>query len=61
MKRVYVIQDDEGHWYVIPFDRKNEFIHDQMSMDIDSGEFDDKWGGFRTGGNLNLIPLYAEI
>jgi len=28
---------------------------------IDSGQFDDKWGKYRTGGDLNLVQLYAVI
>jgi hypothetical protein len=27
----------------------------------DSGEFDRKWGQYMTGGDLNLIQLWAEI
>jgi hypothetical protein len=26
----------------------------------DSGEFDNKWGKYRTGGDLNLVPLYIK-
>jgi hypothetical protein len=62
MTRVYATQDESCHWYVIPYDRKEEFFKDEQNEDmIDSGEFDDKWGQYRTGGGLNLIPLYAEI
>jgi len=62
MQKVKAIQDESGHWYVIPNDLLNQFLNDELDESmIDSGEFDDKWGKYRTGGDLNLIQLYAEI
>lgn len=62
LKRVAVVQDDSGHWYVIPYELYNDFYDDNENEDmVDSGEFDKKYGNYMTGGNLNLIQLYAEI
>lgn len=62
MKKAYAVQDESCHWYVIPLERKEEFSADNGNEDmVDSGAFDDKWGKFRTGGDLNLIQLYAEF
>lgn len=59
--RVIATQDESSHWYVIPYDRKEEFSKDSENESmIDSGDFDDKWGGYMTGGDLNLIPLYIN-
>ena len=62
MKKVKVITDESGHWYVIPNDLIDDFYKDSEDNSmIDSGEFDSKWGIYRTGGDLNLVQLYAEI
>ncbi len=57
MKRVYVTQDDSGHWYVIPYELKEQFNYDLENEDED---FDDKYGQYRTGGDINLIELYIK-
>jgi len=62
MKKVKAVKDDSGHWYVIPNDLYEEFIKDEQNGDmIDSGKFDEKYGKYMTGGDLNLIQLYAEV
>lgn len=62
MQKVKVEQDDSGHWYIIPNDLVTEFSNDLENEDIvDSGQFDAKWGKYRTGGRINNIQLYAEI
>lgn len=62
MEKVKAIQDESNHWYVIPNDLLNDFRKDEQDESmIDSGEFDDKWGKYRTGGDLNLVQLWAEI
>ena len=62
MVKVKAIQDESGHWYVIPNNLLSEFRKDELNESmIDSGKFDDKWGKYMTGGDLNLIQLYAEI
>jgi hypothetical protein len=58
--KVKAIQDDSYHWYVISNELYDEFLIDEQNEDmIDSGEFDAKWGEYRTGGDLNLIQLYT--
>jgi len=62
MKKVQAVQDESSHWYVIPNELIDEFSDDQEDIKmIDSGKFDEKWGKYRTGGDLNLIQLYADI
>lgn len=62
LKPVKAVQDESGHWYVVPVDLYSEFSKDELDEElVDSGEFDNKWGQYRTGGDLNLIQLYAEV
>lgn len=62
LQRVLAVQDDSSHWFVIPYNKAPEFFADLENEEIiDSGEFDNKWGQYRTGGDLNLVALYAEI
>jgi hypothetical protein len=62
MEKVKAIKDESGHWYVIPNNMLNEFYIDEQNEDmINSGDFDNKWGKYRTGGDLNLVQLWAEI
>jgi hypothetical protein len=63
MKKVKAVRDDSGHWYVIPNElRIIEFFKDLNNEDmVDSGQFDEKYGKYMTGGDLNLVQLYAEI
>lgn len=67
MTRVYCTKDDSGHWYVIPYELKDDF--NLLITDMDNEpfnydlfqEFEDKYGYYRTGGDLNLISLYANF
>jgi hypothetical protein len=62
MEKVKAVKDDSGHWYVLPNEMIEDFFKDlNNEAMIDSGKFDDKYGKHRTGGDLNLIQLYAEI
>ena len=62
MTPVKAIQDDSGHWHIMPNSMVEDFYRDGHDEDfIDSGEFDNKYGQYRTGGDLNLLQLYAEI
>lgn len=62
MEKVKVIQDESGHWYVIPNDLLDEFAEDEENESmVDSGKFDEKWDKYRTGGDLNLVQLWAEM
>ena len=58
---VKVIKDNDGHWYIIPNHLLDEFNEDlNNEYLVDSGEFDNEWGEYRTGGNLNNIQLYIK-
>ena len=62
LQKVKAIEDESGHWYVLPNDLLSDFFKDGEDEDfVDSGKFDNKYGKYRTGGDLNLIQLYAEI
>ena len=62
MQKVKAVRDDAMHWHIIPIDKVQEFFKDLGDKDmVDSGLFDDKWGKYRTGGDLNLVKLWAEI
>lgn len=59
---VKAVEDESGHWYVIPNDFFEQFYKDAEDYELcESGEFDNKYGKYRTGGDLNLIQLYAKI
>lgn len=62
MTKVKAVQDDSGHWYVLPNELLKDFYKDEQDEDfVDSGDFDNKYSKYRTGGDLNIIQLYAEI
>jgi hypothetical protein len=43
-------------------ERDNEFEADCSNSElIDSGDFDDKWGMYRTGGDINQVELFANL
>ena len=56
---VVAVQDDSGHWYVIPKERYQTFRKDlNDEYFVDSGKFGDTYGQYLTGGDLNLTQLY---
>lgn len=62
LQKVKAVQDESSHWYIIPLDSYQEFLNDANDYELcESGKFDDKWGKYRTGGDLNLVQLWAEI
>lgn len=61
MIKVTAARDDSGHWYLIPSELSSQFYKDCENEELaDSGEFDEKWGQYMTGGSLNLVQLYIE-
>lgn len=70
MEQIKAVQDNDGHWYVIPckeglpekfdylLEKLEEFDYDDDEL---NKEFDETFEQYRTGGDLNLIQLYAEI
>ena len=62
LKKAKAIKDDSGHWYVIPSELQESFNKDLEDEEMtDSGEFDKKYGQYRTGGDLNNVQLYAKF
>lgn len=61
MKKVKVVQDDSGHWYVIPAEMLIEFVGLLEGGEETEDEFIEKFSGYMTGGDINLIDLYADI
>ena len=62
LRKVKAIQDDDCHWYVLPIEMVDEFYKDEKNSEfVDSGGFGNKYGQYMTGGDLNLIQLYAEV
>ena len=54
--KVKAVQDNEGHWYVIPNKLEADFDEALESRQIEDGAFEE----YRTNGDLNNIQLYAE-
>ncbi len=62
IEKVKAVQDNDSHWYIIPNYLIEEFESDLLNEDLEeSGEFGEKYGLYRTHGDLNNIQLYAEI
>lgn len=62
-KRVYITQDDDGHWYVMPYALKDQF--DEMlaaSIDSDTDEeaFIALFSEYMTGGGLDDEEFYIQ-
>lgn len=64
LKKVVALEC-EGDWYVIPAEMQekfNELSDEELNDNYDKqDEFNTLFGKYRTGGDLNLIQLYAEI
>jgi hypothetical protein len=60
LQKVKAVKDESGHWYVLPNELLNDFYKDEQDEDfVDSGKFDNKYGKYMTGGDLNNIQLYT--
>jgi hypothetical protein len=62
IEKVKAVQDSDGHWYVIPdfeFTAFYEMLEDGEVDDWNS--FNERFSQYMTGGDLNLVQLYAEI
>lgn len=62
-KRVYCVQDDSGHWYIIPYELKDKFfkMEQEANKTEEYNEFIKEFEQYMTGGDLNLIELYTKI
>ena len=61
MIRVYPTTDNDGHWYVIPYELKDEFYE---LLEDDESIYDGRWDKFEkymTGGALSLFKFYGNI
>ena len=62
LQKVKAVKDDDGHWYIIPNDLVKDFYEELEKGESDEwGKFNGIFSGYRTGGDLNLVQLYAEI
>jgi hypothetical protein len=62
LQKVSAVQDDSSHWYIVPSESSKEFYENNENEQMnDTGDFDEKWGKYRTGGDLNLVQLYADL
>lgn len=61
LKRVLALKDDSGHWYVIPAKMREEFFSLLEGGEKTEDDFIEKFSDYMTGGDLNLVELYAEI
>ena len=62
LEKVNVVRDEDGHWFIIPSEKEDEFYEDLEDYGfIDTGGFDIKWSRYKTGGDINLVQLWAEL
>lgn len=66
LKKVKVLSDSDGHWYVVPEEEVGEFRNFLNSLEHDYNEqleinFIHKFSKYLTGGDINLVQLYAEM
>jgi len=63
MQKVKAVKDGDGHWFVIPADQITAFHQMLESSELadDYEAFNDQFADYMTGGDLNLVQLYAEI
>ena len=69
MDRHYFLQDDDCHWYLIPYDRKKDFhrlLWDEDNSGMEAWERDEwnEFEGYRLDGGIERIsfecPVYDE-
>jgi hypothetical protein len=62
IQKVRAVRDDSSHWYVIPEEQAEAFYHDiDTSRSLKFLDFDERWGKYRTGGDVNNVQLYADL
>lgn len=80
LKKVVAVQDNDGHWYVIPHELSDEFrsLLEESQEPMYTGDededdalwleyeasidaFEERFNKYLTGGDLNLVELYANI
>lgn len=59
---VSVVSDGDGHWYVIPSKDAGLFVSMLERGEADEyTEFNDRFGRYMTGGDINNKQLYAAV
>lgn len=59
LKKVAVAQDEDGNWYVMP---DHLLFHFRMLIyEEQYKEIERQFGKYKTGGEINLVQLWAEI
>ena len=59
MISVKVLEDESGHWYIIPSNMYKNFI---LLRDLEKDEelFEKTFERYRIGGDINLIELFVD-
>lgn len=63
MTKVYVLQDESSHWYLIPNEEVEMFykLLEESYNDYEAqDEFEIRFSKYRTGGDLNNKQLYIK-
>jgi len=64
MQKVKALQDDAGHWYLVPNELVPKFhklMEKVYNSDYDAMDEHSKlFGQYMTGGDLNDVQLYIE-
>lgn len=67
LQKVKAVRDTSGHWYVIPNEMVDQFFKDDRKIESDDytseelNEIEQRWGKYQTGGDLNLVQLWADV
>ncbi len=62
--RVSIVQDDSSHWYVIPYELEDDFYKTDPDIDADDEQWEEftvKYSKYMVGGDINSVPLFANI
>lgn len=58
--KVAILQDNDQHWYVVPYELVEEFERLQDEEDSEL-EFIAKFSAYKTGGSQNAVQLYIKL
>ena len=61
-RHVYVIQDNDYHWYIIPYKMADDFqaLLEREDQEIALEELEYRFSEYKTGGSINLVALYIK-
>lgn len=60
LQEVAVLQDESGHWYVVPKELESEFDRLYEEGEAGENEFIEKFGQYATGC-LSTVKLFAYL